>query len=604
MTSRKAEHLFKRLRSVLAKIGLREPSPSSALKTIESEFDTESATVPETQADSAVGEKGAPTQSCTQIDEQPTNCAPIGTLKPVTRNANNGKEPFVACALGLLALCWWVSALPAGVAKIRLPAIFADNMVVQRDQVTKIRGTATPGIDVTVKLNERTVHTRADLNGDWVASLPPLPAGGPYTINIDGGEHITLRHILSGDVWLCSGQSNMARLMADSTYEKADVENANFPKLRIFSIPEAASDKPLRYGQGEWVKATPQSVPYFAACEFYFARELQAKTKVPIGIISCCAGGRPLNVWLSNPSNKDKNEGPFVTASIYRAMVAPILGYGVKGMIWYQGESDIFKPAHYRKNLPKMLTDLRERWNYPDMPLIIVQLPNYAEHDKQPSESLWAELREAQTQISGELKNTHLVCTYDTAKEVPVTLHPPDKRLIAHRLAETALAISKVFTSANATNSTNSPDSLKEPSSRLRENAYYQSFKVGGADSIVHFDQKAEPLDTRNKVVHGFAVAGKDKKFYWAGATVEPDGFNVRVSCPQVPSPTAVRYAWSDNPVADLYTASGRPVVPFRSDDYKALPSAYNMSGRFNFWNDMDAAQKARMKALGSAGIK
>ena len=569
----------------MAKIGLKSPLPSSALRTIESDLNTESAVVPETQANSAVREQGTVNRSFAPIDEAHARTSQISNWK--SRSDRPGRELFAACVLGLLSLCWWACALPAGVAKLQLPAIFADNMVIQRDQNTMIRGTATPGIDVTVKVNnERAVHTRAGLDGSWMVSLSPIPAGGPYTIAVDGGEHLTFHNVLSGDVWLCSGQSNMARLMANSTFEKADVENASFPQLRMFSIPELASDKPARYGQGEWVESSPQTVPYFAACEFYFARELQAKSKVPIGIISCCAGGRPLNVWLSNPNNKDKNEGPFVTASIYRGMVAPILRYGVKGMIWYQGESDIFKPAHYRKNLPKMLTDLRERWKHPDMPLIIVQLPNYAEHDKQPSESLWAELREAQTQVADELKNTHLVCTYDTAKEMPVTLHPPDKRMIAHRLAETAIAISK------------------EPISRLSENAYYQSFKVEGGNCIVHFDQKAQSLDTKNKAVQGFAVAGKDKKFYWANAVVQPDGYNVRVSSPEVATPTAVRYAWSDNPVANLYTSSGMPVVPFRSDAYKADPSAYNMNGRFNFWNDMDSAQKARMKALGSVGHK
>jgi sialate O-acetylesterase len=230
------------------------------------------------------------------------------------------------------------------------------------------------------------------------------------------------------------------------------------------------------------------------------------------------------------------------------------------------------------------------------MPLIIVQLPNYAEHDKLPSESLWAELREVQAQVADELKNAHLVCTYDTAKEIPVTLHPPDKRLIAHRLAETAIAIS------NDAASSKKSVSNKRSISRLNENAYYQSFTAEGKNSVIHFDHNAQSLDINHKSVHGFAVAGKDKKFYWAAATVQPDKFSVRVSCPEVPSPTAVRYAWSDNPVADLYTTSGMPVVPFRTDDFRADPSAYNMSGRFNFWNDMDAAQKARMKALGSAG--
>jgi sialate O-acetylesterase len=589
----------------LAKIGLESPLPSSVLRIIESDLNTESAVVPETQANSAVREKGTVNRSLAPIDEAPALGSQISNRK--SENDRPGRELFAACVVGLLSFCWWAFALPAGVAKLQLPAIFADNMVIQRNQETMVRGTATPGIDVTVKVNnEQAVHTRAGLDGSWMVNLSAIPAGGPYTITIDGGEHLTLRNILSGDVWLCSGQSNMARLMANSSFEKADVENANFPKLRMFSIPELASNKPVRYGQGEWVEASPQTVPYFPACEFYFARELQAKTRVPIGIISCCAGGRPLNVWLSNPNSKDKNEGPFVTASIYRGMVAPILGYGVKGMVWYQGESDIFKPAHYRKNLPKMLTDLRERWHHPNMPLIIVQLPNYAEHDKQPSESLWAELREAQTQVADELKNTHLVCTYDTAKEMPVTLHPPDKRLIAHRLAETAIAISKENISAEAVSkgaaSTEQTATNQEPVSRLSENAYYQSFKVEGGNCIVHFDQKAQALETKNKAAHGFAVAGKDKKFHWANAVVQPDGFNVRVSTPEVSSPTAVRYAWSDNPVADLYTTSGMPVVPFRSDDYKADPSAYNMSGRFNFWNDMDAAQKARMKALGSVG--
>lgn len=553
-------------------------SSTSSLKTIDSDFTTESSAVSESQAANADGAKTDHSQSVPSIDEQLVHTTEF-------RKANTGKVFFISCVSGLLSFCYWASSLPAGVAKVKLPAIFSDNMVLQRDQVTKIRGTATPGIDVAVKLNEQTVLTRAGLDGAWVANLAALPPGGPYTIDIDAGEHVTIRNILAGDVWLCSGQSNMARQMSVCSHEKSDIEKA-FPQLRVFTIPECASDKPLRYGQGEWLGASPQTIPNFSACEFYLARELQTKTKMPIGIVSCCAGGKPLNVWLSNPNGKDKNEGPFVTASVYRAMVAPILGYGVKGMIWYQGESDIFKPAHYRKNLPKMLNDLRNRWKFADMPLIIVQLPNYAEHDRQPSESLWAEVREVQTEVSRELKNAYLICTYDSAREIPVTLHPPDKRLIAHRVAETAIAITA------------------QPTFRRNENSYYQSLKVDGKDAIVHFDQNAEPLDTKKSVVSGFALAGSDKKFYWATAKVQADGFTVRVSCPEVPSPTAVRYAWADNPVADLYTDSGMPVVPFRSDSYKADPSAYNMRGRFNFWNDMGQAQQALVKKQSTPGSK
>ncbi len=470
---------------------------------------------------------------------------------------------------------FFASARPADVIKIRLPAIFSDNMVLQRNKPIQIRGVATPGITVTVTLKEQVAQTRAGIDGKWVAIFPPLKAGGPFDLTVDAADHVTVRNVLAGDVWLCSGQSNMARELAFCKYDPDEVKNAHIPSIRIFSVPESKADSPKFYGKGKWNETTPETVLNFAACEFFFARELQAKTGVPIGIISCCAGGQPLNVWLSKPGARDKNEGPFITSSVYNAMVSPLLGYAVKGMIWYQGESDIFRPAHYRKALPKMLTDLRKQWNAVSMPIILVQLPNYAEHDKEPAESLWAELRESQAQVSKELYDMHIVCTYDSVPEIPAPLHPPDKKLIAHRLAEAAINISKTAGSIE------------------KENSYYLSFSVKDKSVMVNFDRNSEPLDTSKKEILGFSLAGRDDKFHWAEAEVQPDGYTVRVSCPEVERPISVRYAWADNPVANLRTASGKPVVPFRTDEFKAPASAYHMRGRFNFLNDMGLPKKS-----------
>ncbi len=483
-------------------------------------------------------------------------------------------------------------------ADITLPNIFGDHMVIQRLQTNPVWGKADPGENITVKIHGQYHTTTAGEDGNWRVMLNPVPTGGPYELIIEAKNTVTLRDILVGEVWLCSGQSNMVRAV-NSTYN-ADVEmvSANYPKIRIISVPNVAAQEPQSNFEGQWEACTLESVANFSAIGYVFGRRLHNTLGVPVGLIDNAWGGSNAEAWVpretlaadgayqkllsdwdetaANYSDKkhaaalkkfrdlqtsgqpaptqraprDPRASQKRPANLYNGVLHPVLGYGIRGTIWYQGEGNASQAYQYRDLFPLMITTWRERWGLGDFPFYWVQLADFRAEKSEPGDSEWAELREAQT-LTLSLPNTGQAVIIDTGEARDI--HPRDKQTVANRLVRLALANDYGFGIA--------AESPRYTSMQTQEDAITVTFEHVSAEGLFAFDVKE---------VHGFAIAGEDKKFVWAEAEIV-DGDKVKVSSPQVPSPVAVRYAWADNPVANLRDLNGLPVTPFRTDDWPGI---------------------------------
>ena len=643
--------------------------------------------------------------------------------------------------IGFLLLYFSVS----GYSNIKLPALISDGMVLQRDTKDNIWGWAAPGEKVTVRFIGKTYRTITDSHGDWKIVLPATKAGGPYIMNISGSNTLTVRDILIGDVWFCSGQSNMV-LPMERVKEKYpdEIANANWPEIRNFFIPTASDVTSIHddLPPGKWVAATPKDVLGFGALTFFFAKSIYQTYKVPIGIINSSVGGTPVEAWISKEGFKElaqyaarvekfrdtsfikkfirpvvpggtsagqttkrpliesdkgltgsktwydptyvpegwhkfwlpgywadqgvkglngvvwfrkeidvpasmtgkparlfmgrivdadkvyvngvlsgsityqypprryelpegllkpgKNlivvqvtntsgKGGFVpdkpyylTAAgenidirgdwqykvgqvfrpmvfvagdrsisqqneptgLYNTMVAPAVNYTLKGMIWYQGESNAGKPEVYQNLLKALITDWRTKWKQANLPFLYVQLPNFMEVQYLPSESQWAELREGQRKALS-VSNTAMIVTIDVGEWNDI--HPLEKKVIGERLS---LAARKLAYGDN---------------SIVYSGPMYKSSRIEGNKIIITFDHIGTGLIAKGGgELNYFAVAGEDKKYVWAEAEIKDN--QVIVWSDMVTDPMYVRYAWADNPEsANLYNKEELPASPFEA---------------------------------------
>jgi sialate O-acetylesterase len=641
-------------------------------------------------------------------------------------------------------------------ANVTLPVLLSNGMVLQRDIKIIIWGWASPGEKVQVKFNKKTVSTVTDSKGNWKIVLPPMKAGGPHTMVVKGNNTIMINDILLGDIWFCSGQSNMV-LNMERVKEKypEDIAGADFPEIRNFFISTASDITSIHKDlpAGKWVSASPESVLGFGAVTFFFARKIYKRYKVPIGIINSSVGGTPIEAWTSeeglkefpelesrigqlkdtsymnpitratrrrNESNQgsqlkpqlmdkgttgpkswydisyvpegwhkywlpgywddqgvrglngvvwfrkeinvpvsmtgipaklfmgrivdadevyingvlsgsityqypprrynlpsgllkpgknlivikvtnNSGKGGFVPdkpywlvagsdsidlrgewlykvgqvfrpvvpglealtplismqnepTGLYNTMVAPLINYRIKGVLWYQGESNTGKPQEYRKLLPALIADWREKWKQGPLPFLFVQLPNFMEVKYLPSESQWAELRSGQLK-SLSVENTAMAVTIDAGEWNDI--HPLEKKVVGERLA---LAAGKLAYG----------DGKVVYSGPI----YKSSFKEA-ENIIIEFDHIGSGLMAKGGGdLNYFAIAGADRKFVWAEARIENNRVIVRSD--EIKNPVYVRYAWADNPEgANLYNIEGLPASPFEAvlnnQDFKII---------------------------------
>lgn len=615
-------------------------------------------------------------------------------------------------------------------ANVTLPNIFTDDMVLQRDKPIKIWGWATRNEHVTVSFNGQKQKTKADGNGKWMVMLSPMPYGGPYEMIITGKNQLHLTNILLGDVWICSGQSNMEWTLNNTRDAKKEIAASNYPEIRLFTVEKKIAYQPLDNVKGKWEICSPASSGNFSAVAYFFARKLQADLKIPIGLINSSWGGTNIQTWISwdligkrdqyknadlaklekenaemnekralflAAMNNDKGEsekwfdintptadwkkmslptlweqtevgnadgivwfrkevdipaaweGKALTLSLgtiddndityvngtrvgginmynedrlytiapsllkkgkniitvkvsdfgggggmygdaqklwigndeqhlplagdwqykisvtnvsmgirdygpnsfpsllYNGMIAPIINYGVKGAIWYQGESNTWEAYNYRSLFADLIGNWRSKWGY-ELPFFWVQLANFMKPVENPSQSDWAELRDAQNYTLA-LPQTGQAVIIDIGEANDI--HPRNKQDVGLRLA---LAAEKVAYGKDI----------------VYSGPVYQSMTTNGNKIILSFTNTGSGLWAKDKYgyLRGFSIAGADQKFVWAKAVIEGD--KVVVYSDAIASPAAVRYAWADNPDdANFYNKEGLPASPFRTDNWK-----------------------------------
>jgi sialate O-acetylesterase len=504
-----------------------------------------------------------------------------------------------SCIMSLSILSWLLMpALAPLRADVQIASIFSDHMVLQRDVEIPIWGTADEAEEVTVQIADQTAVCVAS-GGKWNVKLKPIAAGGPHTINIKGKNSITINDVLVGEVWICSGQSNMVWGLKDSFEPQAAISASADDGLRLITVPRVAKDEPQTAIDAKWEVAGPASVEAFSAVGYYFGKHLRETLKVPVGLINTSFGGTPAEAWTSREklealpelsssilgyykqavdlypmalakykedmsrwqeeAAKAKAEGkPDPTAprppvdpstnpqrpcGLFNAMIAPLIPFAIRGAIWYQGESNADRAQQYATLFPAMIQDWRARWGQGDFPFFFVQLAPYMRIVKEPVDSAWAELREAQRLTSLQVPNTAMAVITDVGEELDI--HPRRKKEVGERLA---LAARKL---AYGENIVHSGPTLKQ-------------LVIDGNKAIVHFDHVGGGLVAKDGPLTGFTLAGADGKFFNAQAEIV--GETVVVQAPEVPAPAHVRFGWANFPVVNLWNQAGVPASPFRTD--------------------------------------
>ena len=473
-----------------------------------------------------------------------------------------------------------VSSLVAGVTP---HALFTEGAVLQREIAIPVWGTADPGEKVSIEFNGQSLSTVADGSGNWIVKLNSVKAGGPYVLKINSLE---LKNILIGDVWICSGQSNMEWRLKQTTNADVDVAAANYPKIRFFQVPRKEIDAEQTAVNSSWKECTPENAANFSAIGYFFGRDLHKNLNVPIGLINNAVGGSPAESWMSNavlngdseykqfyeayPTQienhqkalekhkiaveKAKADGtkapnapgkPWMPSGLYNGMLTPLAPYAIKGAIWYQGESNAGRAYQYRRLFPVMIKNWRDKWGQGDFPFLFVQLAAFGPNGNKLGESDWAELREAQTMTLSTSPNTGMALAIDYGTYDDI--HPKNKLPIGERLALVARSVA-----------------YKQR--LVFSGPMYDAMKNNGDKITLSFKHTGGGLEAKGGELKGFLIAGDDK--IWHEAKAEIKGKTVIVSSSEVAKPMAVRYAWAKFPTCNLYNKEGLPAVSFRTDDW------------------------------------
>lgn len=468
-------------------------------------------------------------------------------------------------------------------ADVKLASIFSDSMVLQRELPVPVWGWADKGEAVTVSFGDQKKSTEAGDDGRWKVTLDALTASAEgQTLTVAGANSVELKDVLIGEVWICSGQSNMEWPLSRSLNAEEEIAAADFPLIRLFNVPRhitspVAQDKAPEKDETNWrwQVCTPQSAPGFTAVGQFFGRRLHKELGVPIGLVGSNWGGTRIEPWTSPagfhsvPELKDiaatvdaytpeTKVGPGTPSAIYNAMVHPLVPFAMRGAIWYQGESNGNEGESYYHKKHALVNGWRKLFN-PELAFYWVQLANYqAPTDSPEGGNGWARIRDAQTKAL-DLDGTGMAVIIDIGAANDI--HPKNKQDVGGRLAQWALH--QTYGKKDLV-----PSGPLFKSQQIEDGRIRLSFKHVGAGLMVGKKTGLEPTAAVEDGKLGrFAVAGADKQWHWADARI--DGKDVVISSPEVAKPVAVRYAWSMNPEgANLYNKDGFPASPFRTDDW------------------------------------
>jgi sialate O-acetylesterase len=488
-------------------------------------------------------------------------------------------------------------------ANITLPDVISDGMVLQQNQKVPIWGNADPGESVTVSFGGRSKSTTASDDGEWLIKLDPMRANAtPATLTISGRNTIELKNILVGEVWLVAGQSNMQRLLSETANGEAAIAAADHPLIRLFNVSRQVAFKHAPPPLGRWQACSPQTIKEFSAAGYYFGVELEKELRLPIGLINASYGGSQAEAWTPveyllnsndlrptvertkiwneerprvraeydeaikkwradadkataagarpspSPAVPDALREYRIAASIYDGMIAPLMPFYIRGAIWYQGESNEARAQQYGILLPTMIKAWRERWAEGEFPFGIVQLPNYRDPKPDPADEPWSHIREAQRRTVAATPNTGLIVTIDIGEAHDI--HPKNKLDVGKRMARWALA--DVY-----------------GQKITKSGPIVRGARATRSGVIITFAEVGNGLRTSDgSELSEFAIAGEDRKWYWANAKIVGKD-TVQVWSPSVKEPMAVRYAFNNNPRhPNLTNDTVLPAAPFRTDNW------------------------------------
>lgn len=501
----------------------------------------------------------------------------------------------------LLPLLFLSTLLPLSArADLSLCPLFSDHAVLQQGRAVPVWGRAAPGERVTVSFRGQIISATAGPDGRWIVYLDALaPSSVPAELVVAGKNTVRAEDVLVGEVWLCAGQSNMEFTLNWGVLDQEkEIAAADHPLIRQFKVERAVADQPAGELKGHWEICSPRTAGEFTAVGYFFGRDLQARLGGAVGLINDTWGGTEIEAWLSAAALKstavypqiearwqknlaefparqaaypaeaaawEKGEArakatgkpnpapwpvapigpgtPYAPSGLFNGMIAPVQPYGIRGALWYQGESNVGRAGQYGPLLTALIRSWRENWGEGDFPFYFVQLPNFNDPGDS-SRQAWAWLRAAQAQALA-LPETAMAVTIDIGESD--NLHPKNKQEIGRRLA--LIARAKIY---------GIPGDWSGP--------VYRSCARAGAALRVQFDHAQEGLIAHDRPPQALEIAGADRKFYPATGRIEGD--TLLVSSPRAPAPVAVRYAWSDNPGANLFNGAGLPAAPFRSDDW------------------------------------
>ena len=505
------------------------------------------------------------------------------------------KSPFFILAFAL--------ALSSGLrAELKLPAIIGDHMVLQQKQTNRIWGWDAPGTKVNVSFAGQTKSSEAGQDGRWEVKLDPLPANAkPQVLGIAGTSKREIQDVLVGEVWMCSGQSNMGFQLNSDWNGDLEAAASKLPNLRLIKVPQVGTQELKTDFKGEWKASTPETARSFSAVGFLYGRYIHEILGVPVGLIDNAWGGSAAEAWVRRESlekdprfaalmdttvkretqlQSEKGKADFEQSiatwkaasekakaekrtptpvpvqwltgnarpgNIFNGIVHPTLGYGMKGVIWYQGESNAGRAYDHAMLFPYLIEQWRKEWGQGDFSFYWVQLADFMAEKPAPGESAWAELRETQTKTMA-LPNTGQAVIIDLGEGKDI--HPKNKHDVAARLVRWALA--------------------KDYGMKLPyRSPEFKGIAIAGNTATITLDCFGSKLRTFDVAeARGFAICGEDKAWHWAKGKVVGDN-QVEVSSDEVAAPIAVRYAWADNPVCNLFSNDGLPVTPFRTDDFE-----------------------------------
>jgi len=495
-------------------------------------------------------------------------------------------------SIGLLVLSAGASNL---LAEVKLPALLSDNMVLQQQSDARFWGWAAPGEKVEVQASwakDATKPVTTGNDGKWKMFLTTPKAGGPYTITVKGNNTIELKNILIGEVWVCSGQSNMEFRLPHATNGKQEVTEANYPQIRFFNVRGAATAYPADNVKGSWSECTPKTAGGIFAVPYFFGRKIHTELNVPIGLVCPAMGATPARTWtsgkmlleknmyahevkqISDPETIEKAKAKYQAemviwqeaadkakaegvpepkrprglprigsrwpSALFNGMISPLTSSTIKGVIWYQGENDVSGLGWYKPLFPNLIQSWRDAWGLGDFPFYHVQLPPYNYGGTNS-----ALFREVQMQ-SLSIKNVGIAVTLDVGDFK--NIHPPHKKEVGERLALWALA--KDYGKKDV----------------VFSGPIYKDMMIEGGKIRLSFDQTDSPMVAKDGTLTNFVIAGADKKFVPAKAKIENN--TIVVSSDMVAKPVAVRYAFDNAGMPSLFNKAGLPASSFRTDEW------------------------------------